>query len=148
VAGRATREAIDATYRELIDGLARHPGIGLVMVRSDGGGTLVLGAGGTRALADGQVDGIDPLASFGPNAAAGLRRLDAMPECGDLVIVSMFDQGSGEVAPFEEQIGSHGGLGGVQGDAFVLHPTEWRLEATPVGAVALHNEIRRWLASR
>jgi len=88
------------------------------------------------------------LASFGPNAVAGLRRLDAMPDCGDLVIVSMFDQRSGEVAPFEEQIGSHGGLGGVQGDAFVLHPTEWRIEATPVGAVALHNEIRRWLASR
>jgi uncharacterized membrane protein YvlD (DUF360 family) len=148
VAARATRETIDATYPGLIDGLVRHPGVGLVMVRPKGRGALVLGASGTNDLADGHVDGIDPLAPFGPNAAAGVRRLDAMPECGDLVIVSMFDRVSGEVAPFEEQIGSHGGLGGVQSDAFILHPAEWRIEEPPLGAVALHKVIRRWLASR
>jgi uncharacterized membrane protein YvlD (DUF360 family) len=143
--GRVARETIEATYPGLIAGLVRHPGIGLVMVRPNGRGTLVLGAGGTNDLADGHVDGTDPLATFGPNAAAGLRRLDGMPDCGDLVVVSMFDPGSGEVAPFEEQLGSHGGLGGVQNDAFILHPAEWGIEAPPVGAVALHRELRRWL---
>src|SRR4029077_7588388 len=48
--GRVTRETIEATYPGLIDGLARHPGIGLVMVRTNGG-TLVLGAEGTQGLA-------------------------------------------------------------------------------------------------
>ena len=78
-------------------------------------------------------------------AADGLRRVDGMAECGDLLIISMFDLESGEVASFEEQIGSHGGLGGQQTDAFILHPAEWGIEATPLGAVALHEHFRRWL---
>jgi uncharacterized membrane protein YvlD (DUF360 family) len=145
VPGRATRETIDALYPGLIDGLVRHPGIGLVMVSRDGRGAVAIGAGGAKHLADGRVDGVDPVARFGRSAGKSLRRLDAMPECGDLLILSMFDRASGEVAPFEEQIGSHGGLGGVQSDAFILHPTEWGTQASPLGAVALHGEIRRWL---
>ena len=145
VPGRVTRETIDAAYPGLIDGLVRHPGIGLVMVRYQGRGAVVLGAGGAQDLGDGRVDGADPLARFGPTAVAGLRRVDAMAECGDLVIVSMFEPGSGEVAPFEEQIGSHGGFGGTQSDAFILHPAEWPIEAPALGAVALHQQIRRWL---
>jgi uncharacterized membrane protein YvlD (DUF360 family) len=145
VPGRATRETIDAMHPGLIDGLVRHPGIGLVMVARNGRGTVAVGARGTSDLGEGPGDGTDPVARFGRSAAAGLRRIDAMSECGDLLIVSMFDEASGEVAPFEEQIGSHGGLGGVQSDAFILHPTEWQIEAPPLGAVALHGEIRRWL---
>ncbi len=145
VAGRATRETIDAAYPGLIDGLVRHPGVGLVMVRAKGNSAVVLGGGGNLDLTDGRVEGIDPLAPFGPTAADGLRRLDEMPECGDLVIVSMFDPDPGEVAPFEEQIGSHGGLGGRQSDAFVLHPAEWGIAPPPLGAVALHKQLRRWL---
>ena len=145
VPGRATGEAVDAAYPGLIDGLVRHPGIGLVMVRTKPHSAVVHGPGGTHDLTDGRVDGIDPLARFGPTAADGLRRVDGMAECGDLVVVSMFDPGSGEVAPFEEQIGSHGGLGGTQSDAFILHPAEWGIDAPPVGAVALHKQMRRWL---
>ena len=143
VPGRAAKETIDAAYPDLIDGLARHPGVGLVMVR-DGGRPLVLGAGGSNDLAAGRVEGIDPLGTFEKSAAAGLRRVDAMPECGDLVVVSQFEPTSGSVASFEEQIGSHGGLGGKQNDGFVLHPSEWRLEGAPAGAVALHQAIRGW----
>jgi uncharacterized membrane protein YvlD (DUF360 family) len=143
--GRATRETIDAMYPGLIDGLVRHPGIGLVMVARNGRGSVAIGAGGTSDLADGPGGSTDPVTRFGRSAVAGLRRVDAMSECGDLLILSMFEEASGEVAPFEEQIGSHGGLGGVQSDAFILHPTEWRIEAPPLGAVALHAEIRRWL---
>lgn len=143
--GRATWETIDAIYPGLVDGLVRHPGIGLVMVRAKGRGSVVLGSSGTNDLAVTHVDGIDPLARFGATAAEGLRRVDAMVDCGDLVIVSMFDQQSGEVAAFEEQIGSHGGLGGSQSEAFILHPAEWKIEEPAVGAVALHQQIRRWL---
>jgi uncharacterized membrane protein YvlD (DUF360 family) len=145
VAGRATQETMDATYPGLIDGLIRHPGIGMVMVRTTGRGAVVHGGGGTRDLTEGRVEGVDPLARFGATAADGLRRVDAMVECGDIVIVSMFDADSGEVAPFEGQIGSHGGVGGTQSDAFILHPTEWGIDSPPVGAVALHKQIRRWL---
>jgi hypothetical protein len=115
------------------------------MVRATGRGAVVHGGGGTRELTDGRVEGVDPLTRFGPTAADGLRHVDAMTECGDIVIVSMFDPESGEVAPFEGQIGSHGGVGGTQSDAFILHPTEWGIDAPLVGAVALHKQIRRWL---
>ena len=145
VAGRATKETIDTTYPGLVDGLVRHPGIGLVMVRANGRGAVVHGGGGTRDLTDGGVEGVDPLARFGRTAADGLRRVDAMAECGDIVIVSVFDAASGEVAPFEDQAGSHGGLGGAQSDAFVLHPADWGIDAPPVGAVALHKHFRRWV---
>ena len=147
VPGRATKETIDRTYPGLVDGLERHPGIGLVMVRTEGRGSVVLGAGGMVDLAGGHADGMDPLARFGATAVEGLRRVDAMAECGDLVIVSTFDAETGEVASFEEQIGSHGGLGGGQGAAFILHPREWTIAAPLVGAVALHRQIRRWLRS-
>ena len=148
IPGRATNKVIDAAYPGLIDGLVRHPGIGVVMVRADGRGAVVHSGGGTHDLADGHVDGLDPLSRFGQRAADGLRRVDGMAECGDLLIISMFDPESGEVAPFEEQIGSHGGLGGQQTDAFILHPAEWGIEAIPLGAVALHEQIRRWLPPR
>ena len=145
MSGRAAMDSIDAAYPGLVDGLVRHPGIGLVMVRVNGRGPVVHGGGGTHDLTEGDIKGVDPLTRFEPTAADGLRRLDAMAECGDVVIVSMFDAASGEVAPFEEQIGSHGGLGGTQGDAFIVHPTEWGIDAPPVGAVTLHKQIRRWV---
>jgi hypothetical protein len=145
VPGRATKETIDATYPGLIDGLVRHPGIGLVMVRAKGGGAVVHGGGGTHDLTGGRVEGTDPLPRFGPTAADGLRRVDAMAECGDIVMVSVFDAVSGEVAPFEDQVGSHGGLGGTQSEAFVMHPAEWGIDLPPVGAVALHKHLRRWV---
>jgi len=145
VAGRANRATIDAAYPDLVDGLVRHPGIGLVMVRDVDHGAVVFGAGGSRRLADDHVEDGDPVASFGANAEAGLRRVDAMAECGDLVVVSSFDGTSGEVAPFEAQIGSHGGLGGEQTDAFILHPPEWPVDTVIVGAPALHERLRGWI---
>ena len=125
----------------------RHEGVGLVLVRSASGGPVVLGKAGISHLAEGRVDGDDPIARYGPYAATGLGRIDAMAECGDLVVISMLDPASGEVAAFEEQIGSHGGLGGAQTHAFVLHPTAWRVDGPIVGAPALHRQIRRWLAA-
>ena len=54
----------------------------------------------------------------------------------------------GEVAAFEELIGSHGGLGGPQTEPFILHPTDWQLdEAVPLGAPAIYRNIRHWLES-
>ena len=52
-----------------------------------------------------------------------------------------------EVAAFEELIGSRGGLGGPQSEAFILHPVEWTLdEPVPVGAPAIYRNLRRWLS--
>src|SRR5207244_7938079 len=99
---------VETRYPGLIDRLTRHPGIGFVLVRSSPGGSMVIGASGTTHLDDGSAEGTDPVAPYGPNALEGLRRIDAMSSCGDLVVMGRFDVASGEVAACEGQIGSHG----------------------------------------
>ena len=75
-----------------------------------------------------------------------LKREDAMAHAPDLLLLSQYDPELGEVAAFEELIGSHGGLGGPQTEPFILHPVEWTLdEEVPLGAPAIYRNIRRWL---
>ncbi|HSL97333.1 MAG TPA: phage holin family protein [Candidatus Deferrimicrobiaceae bacterium] len=138
---RLTLEAIAERHPALLPGLAGHPGIGFVLVHSEQRGPVVLGPAGVRHLASDRVDGEDPLAPFGPTALDDLRRLDAMANVGDLVLNSRLDRETGEVAAFEELVGSHGGLGGWQTDAFVLHPADWPTHGETdalVGATAVH----------
>src|SRR5689334_8053935 len=62
--GRLTLEDIAATYPELVEGLTRHAGIGLVVVDSSDG-PMAFGAKGTHRLRDGHVEGDDPLKGYG-----------------------------------------------------------------------------------
>ncbi len=138
---RLTLEALAARHPRLLAALAGHHGIGFIMLRSEGVGPIVVGPSGIRYLETDRIDGEDPLGPFGPSAADDLRRLDAMPNVGDLVVNSRLDTDTGEVAAFEELVGSHGGLGGWQTDAFVLLPAAWPTlgEDRPlVGAPAVH----------
>src|SRR4051812_20750320 len=145
IPGRATRETLEAVYPGVVRALCEHPGIGAVLVRT-ADGPVVLGKLGHRRLRDDRVDGEDPLASFGSHAADAFRRLDGFANCGDLMVVSAVDADTGEVAAFEELVGSHGGLGGVQTDAFLLYPTSFRDPALPlVGAPAIHDVLTGWL---
>ena len=116
------------------------------MVRSDGDGAIVLGRGGSRRLSDDRVTGEDPLRDFGPNAADHLRRTDGFPHCPDILVNCMYDPETNEVAPFEEFMGSHGGLGGWQSHPFALVPTAWSEPRAPiVGVRAMHDALRGWL---
>ena len=147
VPGRATLEQIERERPGLIAALRGHPGIGFVLVRSEADGAVVLGATGRHVLATGQVDGEDPLAPFGPNAAAHVARTDAFAHCPDLMVNSCYWAELDEVAAFEELVGSHGGLGGGQAHPFVLAPSALPWPEEPVvGAVAVHRILRGWLA--
>ena len=143
--GRVTLETMEATWPKLVRSLASHPGIGLLMVRSEAHGTVVLGPKGAHYLADDHVEGEDPIAPYGEHAITGLRRVDGMEHCGDLVAISLLDDETDEVAAFEELIGSHGGLGGYQTQPFILHPTEWTIDEPLIGAEAVYRQIRKWL---
>jgi hypothetical protein len=145
--GRVSRERIETLYPRLIPALRDHPGIGFVLVRSERDGALAIGAGGTHFLADDRVEGEDPLAPFGDNAADHLRRTDGFEHCADLMINSTYWEDFGEVAAFEELVGSHGGMGGTQSFPFVLHPSELEWPADDVvGAERVHRVFRGWLA--
>jgi len=143
---RVTFEQIEAVYPGLLDGMVEHEGIGFVMVRSEADGPVVIGARGKCYLADDRVEGQNPLAGFGANAAAHLRRTDSFPDAPDLLVNSFCNPGTSEVAAFEELIGSHGGLGGWQTQPFLLYPAELQIGPEEiVGAEALHQVLKGWV---
>ncbi|MEU7429377.1 phage holin family protein [Streptomyces sioyaensis] len=151
VPGRITREELDRRHPALLTTLADHPGIGFVLVRSAVHGPVVLGpAGAEHHLDTGRVLGADPLAPFGESAADAVRRTDRFPHTADLMINSVCDPATGAVHSFEEQIGSHGGLGGAQSHPFLLWPAELTApvpDGGPLtGAEQVHRVLRRWLA--
>ena len=145
--GRATLEQIELRHPGLLAGLAEHPGIGLIMVRSelDHAG-VVLGPSGVHHLATGEVEGTDPLVPFGPNAADHLRRTDRFSNCPDVIVNGAFDVDTQEGPAFEELIGFHGGLGGLQAKPFLLAPASMRVPDGPiVGAEAVHQLFKDWM---
>ena len=111
-AHRLTQEELDARYPRLISGLAGHPEIGFVLVRHATGTSVVLGNRGNLDLATGEVVGDDPLAPFGPRARDQVAEVDGYVTAADLMVNSRYDPELEEVAAFEDQVSSHGGLGG------------------------------------
>jgi uncharacterized membrane protein YvlD (DUF360 family) len=142
--GRVTLEQLAAAYPGLVDALARHPGIGAMLIQSEAHGSVVIGHAGINFLAEDRVEGEDPVAQYGGRAREAFLRLDGMDHVPDLSVVSLYDPEFEEVAAFEELIGSHGGLGGPQTQALLLHPAEWELDEEVVGAEAVYRQIRRW----
>ncbi|WP_028807936.1 phage holin family protein [Streptomyces canus] len=143
---RMTKEELDARHPALLTTLANHPGIGFLLVRSEEHGGVVLGPFGTEIPLDQLDENPGPLADFGPGAADVVRRTHSFPHTADIMVNSWYDPAVGEVLAFEEQIGSHGGLGGAQGKPFLLSPLA--LSAPPeglMGAEGVHQVLRRWL---
>jgi uncharacterized membrane protein YvlD (DUF360 family) len=146
--GRVTMERIEELHPRLLPTLREHPGIAFALVRSERRGAVALGPRGAHFLDEGSVEGEDPLASFGETAARHLRRTDAFPHCPDVMVNSTYWEETGEVAAFEELVGSHGGMGGSQSHPFVLYPADlpWP-DAPVVGAEAVHQVLRGWLVA-
>lgn len=125
---KASLSELQAGYPGLVDALVSHPGIGFVVALDDDGAPIAFGKSGAHNLATGVVTGNDPLIPYGdPDLRAEqLLRLAEFPSAGDLIINSTL-YADGQVAAFEELVGSHGGLGGQQTDAFILHPADMRV---------------------
>jgi len=137
---------IEAEHPGLLEGLVQHDGIAFVAARRGGTGGVVIGARGARDLATGEFHGDrDPLAAYGdPDRWAGeLRRILASPLSGDLIVNGALLP-DGRVCVFEEQVSSHGGLGGPQTEPFLVAPTEWGLRASDLDSPeALHDCLLR-----
>ena len=144
--GRVTLERLAELYPDVLATLRDHPGVAFVLVRSAEHGAMVIGERGTNFLDEDRVEGEDPLAPFGPNAARHVRRTDGFEHCPDLVLNSTYWEQTEEVAAFEELVGSHGGMGGTQSHPFVLHPVDLELpDEELIGAEAVHRVFRGWL---
>lgn len=133
-----TRRAMDLSevtllHPRLLEALAEHEGIGLVVGREDdevmivgNAGTLWVGPQRTR------LEGENPLNIFSdPDWAAGqVARVAQFPHAGDLILLGAWD--GEKVITFEEQVATHGGLGGAQGWPFLAVSSEERLSVRGV----------------
>jgi len=142
---RLTLEELDGQHPRLIQSLREHPHVGWLLVRSEREGPLVLGAHGVHHLADGTVEGEDPLAKFSPNAPRHLLRTDGFEHVADIMVGSFYDPALDEGCAFEELISFHGGIGGTQTRPFILAPAGLPMPEEPiVGAAAVHALLSGW----
>ncbi|GIE35576.1 hypothetical protein Ait01nite_086210 [Actinoplanes italicus] len=141
---RLSQEAIEHAHPDLIRGLASHPGVGIVVVQGKDG-AMAYGSAGSHRLSDGTVIGIDPLIPYGPRARADLLRHQLAAHVGDVVVISSVNPETQEVPAFEELVGSHGGLGGWQTDAMLVHPASWLVSHDLDGPDAVHRQLVDWL---
>ncbi len=139
---RLSFEIISLIYPDLIPGLAKHEGIGFILVNSDVHGPLVIGNNGTYYLDDDRIEGENPLSNFGENAAEHIKRTNGFKYTPDILVMSLYDSNKNEVAAFEELVGSHGGIGGEQSYPFILHPKEWDLGDNLIGAENVYNTFK------
>jgi uncharacterized membrane protein YvlD (DUF360 family) len=144
---RLTLEEIQEGHPRLIPALREHPHVGWLLVESAERGPVVLGGEGAHHLADGRVEGEDPLAAFSPNAPQHLLRTSGFAHVADLMVGSFFDPELEQGCAFEELISFHGGIGGPQTRPFVLHPVELPVPDEPiVGAASVHALLAGWRA--
>jgi uncharacterized membrane protein YvlD (DUF360 family) len=122
---------LNAAYPGMVDALVKHDGIGFLVAYEDDFTPVCFGKLGARNLHTGQITGEDPLVPYGnPKLRAEqVRRVADFPHAGDLMVVSTVYP-DGTVAALEELVGSHGGIGGEQTDAFIFHPPEMHVPET------------------
>lgn len=159
---RLVLEELEEQWPGLVAGLAARPAVGVVVVDTRARGLVAFGRGGFVSLEqEGEGTGLhdegeDPLEAYGPRARADLARAARLPHTGDLLLVSAVTP-AGHVHAFEDQVGSHGGIGGAQNSALLLHPVDWPVDddlRSPVGAQdvlvgaeAVHAQLVRWAAA-
>ena len=148
--GRATLEQIEKSYPSLITNLLQTEGIGMILIKSKKG-PLCITKNGTLWLKKNKFKGENPLADYQPLDRESLLRLVSMKTAPDIVVISSYDKDTGEVYAFEELVGSHGGLGGWQTEAILLHPNHLKIpeklltEGQIFGPVAIHKIFKQWL---
>jgi hypothetical protein len=129
---KVSRERMDVSeiallYPELLDALNDHPGIGLLLALEDGRAVIVTSRG-TMGLTPGAL----PEGLAEPEqSATDLTRLLSFPHSGDLVVIGAWNA-RGRVITFEDQVATHGGVGGPQDYPFFVTPPTAMLDVTHV----------------
>lgn len=142
-AERMTYEQLEDAFPGLVKGIAAHPGIGFVMVRSSIYGTIIFSGESIYFMNEDRYDGEPFLDKFGSNVVDHLRRTDGFEHVPDILVNSNYDVENDHVYAFEELLGSHGGVGSTQQEPFILHPSDWILNKPLIGAEAVHKFFKR-----
>ena len=117
-------------YPSLLEALVAHEGIAFVAGR-DGDEVVIAGLSGTHWIGSDRtrLEGVDPLANLDDPewATEQVVRVARFPHAGDLILFGAWD--GEQVISFEEQVASHGGVGGPQDWPFLAFPPEHRVLA-------------------
>lgn len=138
--GRMDVSEIALLYAELLDALNNHPGIGMVLGLEKERPVIVTPRG-TVALS---ADRLPPGLPEPERTASDLARLLSFPHSGDLVVLGAWNA-RGCVVTFEEQVATHGGVGGPQDYPFFLTPPDAPLD---VSCVTNANQLYGYFAER
>ncbi len=114
-------------YPQLAESLLANPGIGALVGRAKEQ-TVVLGQRGGMLVVGEKHELVKqphPLAPYGDTTygADQIHRLAHFPHAGDLIVLGAVEP-DGKIVGFEEQVATHGGLGGPQVYPFIAWPPE------------------------
>jgi uncharacterized membrane protein YvlD (DUF360 family) len=147
---RLLLEDINEQYPELIEKILDTKGVGMVIVKSKNG-NMCISKNGVLNLSNKKVIGKNPLEKYSIHENKSLHRLCNMKNAPDMIIISTYDEVTGEVYAFEELVGNHGGIGGWQTEAILLHPEKLKIESKYldngeiVGAESVHKILKSWI---
>lgn len=139
---RLTYEDIVIMFPELIPGIVNNPYVGFILVKSRRSGDLAIGSEGIYYLDTGEIEGENPLKKFGKHIVQNLKRNSAFKHTPDILVNSFYDEEKDEVCAFEEQIGSHGGVGGNQSKPFILYPKSWTVPDEILGSEEIYRILK------
>jgi hypothetical protein len=140
----------DPEKRALYYFLVSHGGIGVVITRMlDGahaqtlrGRAVITPAGDVEVL-----EGVDPLRHYAEEAVdrRAIAQLAQWSNAGDLILFGAYDPVKDRCICFDDQVGAHGALGGVQGRPFIMAPRGLIPDEYPIDdPLDLHYLFRRY----
>jgi len=141
---RLLLEDIKVLYPNLIEALVLHPGIGFIAIDSIANGPVVINAEGIYYLLPMNYEGKNPLAIYEESAPDQIRKLFSYTNTGDMIIQSKYDPLTEQIPAFENLLAHHGGIGGDQTLAFVMHPEKFVYEKKITDATEMHKQLKNW----
>ena len=134
-ADRLDDAAVRREFPDVLGLLVEHPGVGLVVTKAAEGGVMLRSGRGAARLSGGDLtvlEGEDPLAPYdaGPIARRALERMGSWPNTGDLILFGRY--ADGQIVCFDDQVASHGCLGGPQFWPFIMLPNDPRFDGLAI----------------
>lgn len=149
---RPSLQQIENKYPGFINQLLQTPGMGLAIILDEKRDPVCIDKQGQINLKTEKVDGKNPLSIYKNIRTKELLDIAVNPHAPDLILISSKHPGSNEVHAFEELVGNHGGIGGWQTEAILLHPSKLKIDkkfyenGALYDSTTIHNIFINWLA--
>ncbi|HSM25068.1 MAG TPA: alkaline phosphatase family protein, partial [Anaerolineaceae bacterium] len=144
---RLLLEDFNVLYPHLIEALVLHPGIGFIAIDSLANGPVVINADGIYYLMQTRYEGKNPISIYEESAATQIRKLFSYNNTGDIIIQSKYDPVSDQIPAFENLLAHHGGIGGDQTLAFLMHPEKLPFGKQINDATEVYSQLQEWQKS-